>query len=38
MAAWADRAVAALIPAHRDRTAALQADLRSLGEVALTRS
>jgi hypothetical protein len=38
MAAWADRAVPALVPAHRDRTAALQADLRRLGEVALTRS
>lgn len=34
MAAWADRLVAALIPAHRDRIAALEADLRRLGEVA----
>jgi uncharacterized protein YndB with AHSA1/START domain len=34
MAAWADRAVAAVIPAHRDRIAALEADLRRLGEVA----
>ena len=34
MAGWADRAVAAVIPAHRDRTAALAADLRRLGEVA----
>ena len=34
MAAWADRAVAALVPAHRDRTAALHTDLRRLGEVA----
>ena len=33
MAGWADRVVAALLPAHRDRTAALQADLRRLGEV-----
>jgi uncharacterized protein YndB with AHSA1/START domain len=33
MAAWADRVVAATIPAHRDRTAALEADLRRLGEV-----
>jgi uncharacterized protein YndB with AHSA1/START domain len=33
MAAWADRAVAALIPTHRDRSAALAADLRRLGEV-----
>jgi len=34
MAAWADRVVAAVIPAHRDRIAALEADLRQLGEVA----
>jgi len=34
MAAWADRVVAATIPTHRDRTAALAADLRRLGEVA----
>jgi uncharacterized protein YndB with AHSA1/START domain len=34
MAAWADRVVAAVIPAHRDRIAALAADLRRLGEVA----
>ena len=34
MATWADRLVAAMIPAHRDRTAALAADLRRLGEVA----
>lgn len=34
MAAWADRVIAAMIPAHRDRTAALAADLRLLGEVA----
>ena len=33
MAAWADRVVAALLPAHRDRMAALEADLRRLGEV-----
>ncbi len=33
MAAWADRVVAATIPAHRDRTAALEADLRRLGAV-----
>jgi hypothetical protein len=35
MAAWADRVVAATIPAHRDRTAALAADLRRLGEVSV---
>jgi uncharacterized protein YndB with AHSA1/START domain len=33
MAAWADRVVATLVPAHRDRMAALEADLRRLGEV-----
>jgi hypothetical protein len=34
MAAWADRLIAAMIPAHRDRIDALAADLRRLGEVA----
>jgi hypothetical protein len=34
MAAWADRVIAAMIPAHRDRNAALGADLRRLGELA----
>ena len=33
MPVWADRVVAATIPAHRDRTAALAADLRRLGEI-----
>ena len=33
MPVWADRVVAATIPAHRDRTAALEADLRRLGAV-----